>query len=59
MYVRTISRNKLGGHYPLGEKLRDDQEDYQEALSRRGRYQKVKDNLERMFTPDKRGIKGA
>jgi hypothetical protein len=37
---------QAGGHYLLGEKLRDDQEDHQEALSRRGRYQKVKDNLE-------------
>ena len=30
----------------MGERLRDDQEVHQEALSRRGRYQKVKDNLE-------------
>jgi transposase len=30
----------------LGEKLRDDQEVHQKALSRRGRYQNVKDNLQ-------------
>lgn len=42
---RTILQ-RAGGHYILGEKLRDDQEVHQKALSRRGRYQKVKDNLE-------------
>jgi len=42
---RTILQ-QAGGHYILGEKLRDDQKEHQEALSRRGRYQKVKDNLE-------------
>jgi transposase len=42
---RTILQ-QAGGHYILGERLRDDQEVHQEALSRRGRYQKVKDNLE-------------
>lgn len=42
---RTILQ-QAGGHYILGEKLRDDQKVHQEALSRRGRYQKVKDNLE-------------
>jgi transposase len=42
---RTILQ-QAGGHYILGEKLRDDQEAHQEALSRRGRYQKVKENLE-------------
>lgn len=42
---RTILQ-QAGGHYILGEKLRDDQEAHQEALSRRGRYQKVKDHLE-------------
>ena len=42
---RTILQ-QAGGHYILGEKLRDDQEVHQKALSRRGRYQKVKENLE-------------
>jgi transposase len=42
---RTILQ-QAGGHYILGEKLRDDQEVHQEALSRRGRFQKVKENLE-------------
>lgn len=42
---RTILQ-QAGGHYILGEKLRDDQEDHRHALSRRGRYQKVKENLE-------------
>ena len=42
---RTILQ-QAGGHYILGEKLRDDQKVHQKALSRRGRYQKVKDNLE-------------
>jgi transposase len=42
---RTILQ-QAGGHYILGEKLRDDQEDHRKALSRRGRYQKVKENLE-------------
>lgn len=35
-----------GGHYILGEKLRDSQADHREALSTPGRYQKVRDNLE-------------
>jgi hypothetical protein len=35
-----------GGHYILGEKLRDSQAAHKEALSTPGRYQKVKDNLE-------------
>jgi hypothetical protein len=34
------------GHYILGEKLRDNQEAHNLALSFRGRYQKVRDNLE-------------
>ena len=42
---RTILQ-QAGGHYILGEKLRDDQEVHQQALARRGRFQKVKDNLE-------------
>jgi transposase len=42
---RTILQ-QAGGHYILGEKLRDDPEVHQEALSRRGRFQKVKENLE-------------
>jgi transposase len=42
---RTILQ-QAGGHYILGEKLRDEQGVHQEALARRGRFQKVKDNLE-------------
>jgi transposase len=35
-----------GGHYIVGERMRDAQAAHQEALSRPGRYQKVRDNLE-------------
>jgi hypothetical protein len=41
-----IIPQKAGGHYILGEKLRDNQEAHQKALSSKGRYQKVRDNLE-------------
>ena len=37
---------RAGGHYILGEKLRDNQTAHQEALSFQGRYQKVRENLE-------------
>jgi transposase len=37
---------KAGGHYILGEKLRDDQAIHEEVLSRKGRYRKVRENLE-------------
>jgi len=37
---------KAGGHYILGEKLRDDQAVHEEVLSRKGRYRKIRDNLE-------------
>lgn len=37
---------KAGGHYILGEKLRDDQKIHEEVLSRKGRYRKIRDNLE-------------
>jgi len=37
---------KAGGHYMLGEKLRDEQGIHEEVLSRKGRYRKVRDNLE-------------
>ena len=37
---------KAGGHYILGEKLRDSQAAHKEALSFQGRYQKVRENLE-------------
>jgi transposase len=37
---------KAGGHYIMGEKLRDSQAAHKEALSFRGRYQKVRDHLE-------------
>lgn len=42
-------RNRLqraGGHSILGEKLRDSQQAHKEALSFKGRFKKVKDNLE-------------
>jgi transposase len=42
---RTLLQ-QAGGHYILGEKLRDEQGVHQEALAHRGRFQKVKDNLE-------------
>jgi len=37
---------RAGGHYILGEKLRDNREAHNLALSFKGRYQKVRDNLE-------------
>lgn len=37
---------KAGGHYILGEKLRDNQEVHKEVLAKRGRFQKIKENLE-------------
>jgi transposase len=37
---------KAGGHYILGEKLRDDAAIHEEVLSRKGRYRKVRENLE-------------
>ena len=36
---------RAGGHYIIGEKLRDARGKYKEALSCRGRYHKVRDNL--------------
>jgi transposase len=36
---------RAGGHYILGEKLRDARGNYKEALSCRGRYHEVRDNL--------------
>jgi transposase len=36
---------RAGGHYILGEKLRDASGKYKEALSCRGRYHEVRDNL--------------
>lgn len=41
-----IILQKAGGHYILGEKLRDNQEAHQKAISSKGRYQKVRENLE-------------
>lgn len=41
-----ILLQRAGGHYILGEKLRDAQREHKEVLSHRGRYQKVKENLE-------------
>ncbi len=40
-----IILQKAGGHYILGEKLRDAQGDHKEALSYRGRYHEVRENL--------------
>jgi transposase len=37
---------RASGHYILGEKLRDNQTAHREALSFKGRYQKVRENLE-------------
>ena len=37
---------KAGGRYIIGEKLRDDAEVHEEVLSRKGRYRKVRENLE-------------
>jgi transposase len=37
---------KAGGHYILGEKLRDDQDVHKAVLARRGRYVKIRENLE-------------
>lgn len=36
---------RAGGHYIAGEKIRSDKDEVKEALSRPGRYQKIKDNL--------------
>jgi transposase len=41
-----IILQKAGGHYILGEKLRDEQGIHEEVLSRKGRYRKIRDNLE-------------
>jgi transposase len=41
-----IILQRAGGHYILGEKLRDAQREHQEVLSHPGRYQKVKEDLE-------------
>jgi len=45
-YKNRIALQSAGGHYILGEKLRDNQEAHQEALSFKGRYKKVRENLE-------------
>jgi transposase len=37
---------KAGGQYILGEKLRDNQEVHKEVLAKRGRYLKIRENLE-------------
>ena len=41
-----IILQRAGGHYILGEKLRDSQEAHKEALSFKGRFKKVRENLE-------------
>lgn len=40
-----IVLRKAGGHYILGEKLRDGQTEHREALARPGRYREVRENL--------------
>ncbi len=42
--LRMLQR--AGGHYIIGEKLRSGKPEVEEALSRKGRYRKVQDNLE-------------
>lgn len=42
---RTILQ-RAGGHYILGERLRDDQPMHKAALSRAGRFQQVRENLQ-------------
>ena len=37
---------KAGGHYIIGEKLRDNQEIHKEVLAKRGRFLKIGENLE-------------
>ncbi len=37
---------KAGGHYIIGEKLRDNQEIHKEVLAKRGRFLKIRENLE-------------
>jgi transposase len=37
---------KAGGQYILGEKLRDNQDAHKEVLAKRGRYLKIRENLE-------------
>jgi transposase len=37
---------KAGGHYIIGEKLRDNQEVHQEVLAKRGRFTAIRENLE-------------
>nr|WP_093884983.1 IS1634 family transposase [Syntrophus gentianae] len=37
---------KAGGHYIIGEKLRDNQEVHREVLAKRGRFTSVRENLE-------------
>lgn len=41
-----LDLQKAGGQYILGEKLRDHQEVHQEVLAKRGRYLKIRENLE-------------
>jgi transposase len=37
---------RAGGHYIIGEKLRDNQEVHQEVLAKRGRFTAIRENLE-------------
>ena len=43
---QRVALQRGGGHLIVGEKLRGEKEINQEALTRRGRYQKIRDNLE-------------
>ena len=37
---------KAGGHYIIGEKLRDNQEVHRKVLAKRGRFTAIRENLE-------------
>lgn len=43
--ANKVALQRAGGHYILGEKLGDNQESHREALSRGGRFKKIRDNL--------------
>lgn len=40
-----IILQRAGGHYILGERLRDAQNNYKEAISSPGRYHEIRENL--------------
>ena len=41
-----LNLQKAGGHYIIGEKLRDNQEIHKEVLAKRGRFTTIRENLE-------------